>query len=52
MMKLYVNSYFVLMKTLAIEKKMSRGHVKYIYVAWVIKISILTILILGYLEAF
>ena len=37
MMKLYINSYFILMKTLAIQfgQKMSRGHVEYIYVALV-----------------
>ena len=36
-MKLYVNSYFILMKTLAIQfgQKLYRAHVEYIYVAWV-----------------
>ena len=38
MMKLYVNSYFILMKTFAIKfgkKKVYWGHLEYIYVAWV-----------------
>ena len=38
MMKLYLNSYFILMKTLIIyfgQKKLSREHKEYFYVAWV-----------------
>ena len=53
MMKLYVNSYFILMKTLTtwFGQKMSRGHVVDIYIAWVENDNF-KIVILGYLEAF
>ena len=53
-MKLDVNFYFTLMKTLNFisSKKLSRGHVVVIYIALLVKRAILKIAILGYLKAF